>query len=813
MGVGETVAQMARGAKGRVGCGHLGYGEVPPPETGDAPTPLTPGYEPDTPQVAAVYPPSRPSLGVTEFRPLRPVAITKERWERSESMTTWIRWNNNEYGPFLDSVVMARLGAKQVPPDALIWSDRTKAWMGPGEWHYWATTQPAEERGPTPTQPPRVPDMSAAAATEPRAPVSPIDAVAIPEPIRWPAWFALVVGGAALVCGIWLLTSADAPLWSLTLLTAGTLSLVTAVLWLGGRLGRTAIHSAESSEEIVSTAMASVDPFAELLDDGALLSSAAPLDPHDARRQTSEATGSSGRATMPSMAADFAIPAALAGAVGSLEWLSPDAAAVTALQHATHESINGAFDLHSALAEHRYHLWSDGSMSKWSGHVGEQQVAEQLDAVGIPWEMPQSNNFAGGDISFGGQDFQVKFYQDFSNIDNVHGDPLIVPEDTINVPQDAVHVNLSDPMFDPAMLEGHDVIVAEGLTLAGAHDAWESAAGLAAGGLDGGDVGDLASDMLIPGIGSAIRVAASGYRRRTALADPGLRSRAAARVGRDAVYGATGVGVGGVIGGMLGAVVDVATFGLTLGMGTVIGSAIGAGAGGMGAGALARAEDNAAVKQAADGTRAAIANYEERFDQEHSGLSREWARAVALADQESARQRDRAHAEIAHLGQQTRVRLAECLTLTSHERSHLIGYAAERLAPNIATQRSPKAVARAHDWLAKAQVANSQATNVSTDSVLALVAAAPGGEVAVSAWAEERAIRRSLTLLTADIEATGIRVSGIRARVRLSQELLQRRQRLQGKARKKLDPHARMVELATSRLKEELVVAGRPPSS
>ena len=136
---------------------------------------------------------------------------------------------------------------------------------------------------------------------------------------------------------------------------------------------------------------------------------------------------------------DAAVPGLLTLGVGGFEWLTPDSAATDALAHATHEDIDNALDLHRSLAEHKYHLLSEGSLTNWIGHVGEHQIAEQIES----WagqgtiEFPGASNFAGADLRFFGEEFQAKFYSDFRDIDNVHGDTLIVNEDAASIPSDA----------------------------------------------------------------------------------------------------------------------------------------------------------------------------------------------------------------------------------------------------------------------------------------------------------------------------------------------------------------------------------------
>ena len=521
---------------------------------------------------------------------------------------------------------------------------------------------------------------------------------------------------------------------------------------------------------------------------------------------SSATSGREPRLAPRSSAADFAVPAGLAFGVGLESWLTPDAAAVAALDQVSGEAITSALDLHTTVAAHEYKLWTEGSMMNWRGHVGEQQIAEQITAWDVDAiAMPDASNFAGADLEIFGEGYQVKFVQDFNDINNTYGDPLIVPEDTLNIPEDALVVDFSVPI-DASVLEGHDVIVAEGLTLAGAEDAWESAVGLAAGGYDFGDIGDTFGDFAIPGFGSAVRVAASGYRRREALADPVLRHRATGRVARDVAYTSAGVASGGTIGALIGGAVDVLSLGMTMGLGSMIGGAIGAGMGGRTAGQLAAAEDQARIDARVQEVRSAIGNYGLEVKRVEKKATARWAESQRRVDEHAAEAARTRSALVTHSLARARKEIRSLSSISAAESAALLDQASDQVAS--CSDTSPRAKRLQRSWTLRAG-REREAIEPDPSVILTLVAASPGGLSAVEDWALERSHERD-RLLAAAHRVSGTYVVGALAdRVRFSQELASSKAEIQLWSKTKLDAAAKPVASANGDLSRELKLAGR----
>jgi hypothetical protein len=508
---------------------------------------------------------------------------------------------------------------------------------------------------------------------------------------------------------------------------------------------------------------------------------------------------------------DAAVPASLAFVNGAIDWATPDQAAITAVSQMTHEDITSALDLHTTLAEHQYQLLTEGSMTSWSGHVGEAQIAEQIDS----WagegtaSLAENSNYAGADISFFDHDFQVKFYSDFNDIENIHGDTLIVNEDAANIPTDALHVDFSEP-FDPSILDGHDVIVAEGLTIAGADDAWESAAGLAAGGIDGADVLDAGGDAMIPGIGAAIRVARSGYKRRSALADRELRGRATGKVARDAAAGVVGAGGGATVGMILGSLVDAATLGATLGMGAVVGGMIGAAAGGSAAGAASRAADRKAVESARNALTGSITRYGLAVEASQTEANQRWAQARADADAEASRLAAERIAQMVLVEQLTTAELAALRSLSWSEADRLLDQAAASVEQTARSERSPWARRRQREWRSSTDLLRlgRDRSTADVEEVLLHVAASPGGTDTIRAWLNDRIDRRTTVLAASARLMDALRLQAVRDRVSVVRGLGGERRDIQEQAKKRLDAPIKAVEVRVKALRDELVVAG-----
>ena len=587
------------------------------------------------------------------------------------------------------------------------------------------------------------------------------------------------------------------------------------VAWFSGWLGRSAVTTIDEADarlDQIAARLASANR-SSATDGPAPTSPEAGPSLRDAASPAAPSSGANpGLARRNPAILDAAIPGSLAFANGAIDWFTPDHAAMVALSQGTHTEITNAFDLHRTLSEHQYHLMTEGSLTNWSGHVAEAQIADQIDA----WAgtgtavLAQNSNFAGADVSVFDHDFQVKFYSDFSDINNIHGDTLIVNEDAANIPSDALHVDFSEP-FDPSILDGHDVIVAEGLTLAGADDAWESAGGLWAGGLDAGDALDAAGDALIPGIGAAIRVGMSGYKRREALRDGDLRARASGRVVRDAAYGVAGAGGGALAGSLLGGLVDVASLGMTLGAGAWVGGMIGAAYGGKKAGDTARASDHKAVKDARTHAANSVAAYGLAVEKAQSQAQDDWTQAVAGADAEAAKLAAVRLSQTRHVERLTLDDLSTMRSMGREEADSLIRSAADRVLIAQGAQRSPRARRRQQAWTARAtglRRSMEQRGGVDVHDVLVLVVASPDGADQAISWLQDRISRRTTVLASADALMTALQRQSLADRLFLAASLANERTEIQDRAAKTLAAPIRRVEGHVDKLKDELVIAG-----
>lgn len=621
---------------------------------------------------------------------------------------------------------------------------------------------------------------------------------------RWPGYLGL----ATAIVSVGLAVSGVVGLvLTLVLAVLGVIGAGLSTTWLQGLWGRSSILTREAAEAKVAES-ARATPS---LDDLVAAHSGAATTRRDDRatpsleftsRDVGPAVGPAVQSPGPSGAMTGA---AIAGAVGLHDWLNPESAAVQALEHATGDSITSAFDLHRTIAATKYKLWTDGSMVNWRGHVGEHQIADQIES----WagegavDMPAASNFEGADLSFFDGEYQVKFVSDFDSIVNQHGDTLIVPEDTSNIPEDALRIDFSEP-FDPSILDGHDVIVAEGLTLAGAEDAWESAVGLAAGGIDAADVLDAAGDAAIPGIGVAIRVAASGYQRREALADSRLRGRATGRVARDAAYGGGGAAAGGTAGTLIGAGIDIASFGLTLGMGSVLGGMAGTALGAKAGSKAARKEDDKLIARRQDAVKSHITNYGTAFKTAQQRMQEDWSSALARADSEADRLQAIRREQVKKIAAQTRAELERLAELSDEERRQLFFVGVTEISRLAREERSPRARRQQALWLRSAEKADDMA------SVLTALMMLPALTGEVREWMVERSKAQAAVVVAGDMIASQIRQQAFRDRSAIVDQIHKDKDSLQSQAKAALDIPARDVEKATKELKDELTIAGRP---
>ena len=597
---------------------------------------------------------------------------------------------------------------------------------------------------------------------------------------------------------------------SLFLIISAAVVVALAVAWGTGAVGRGRVLTEQEASVALSELLSEVAPEPPLVVPASAFTEAPPAGgasvpmPHDTPYADV-------KAHRPSWT-DGAIPAGIATVVGLQEWLTPDSAALAALEHVTGQEVNNALDFHAivagkALSGDGYHFLTDGSMSNWMGHVGEQQIREQVES----WAgegavtMPDSASFEGADATIFGQDFQVKFYDDFNDIVNQHGDALIVNEDALNIPDDALRIDFSEP-FDPAVLEGHDVIVAEGLTQAGAIDSWESAAGVWAGGLDAGDMAGEVFDAAIPGLGAAVAVAISGYRRRKALGDKTLRAEASKRIARDSGERVAAVTTAGLIGGGIGLGIDILTLGATAGLGTALGGIIGARIGGRQAARVANERDAERIRKAQKKVITSTAAYGLAVEQAQIEAATSWQQILDQGEQAASALAERLAMESGWIATAARADLDTALSLDAESTEDILRQS--QLAARDLRQAgwSLPALRERQAWLTRTARLSPEST---TTEVLLVAVAAPGGRDRIRLWLQAMNQRRQVIVAAADVAMRSLFRSALEARRGMRQHLVDSRGELDQRVSDSLAKPIRAVEKASEHLHRELVLAGK----
>lgn len=114
------------------------------------------------------------------------------------------------------------------------------------------------------------------------------------------------------------------------------------------------------------------------------------------------------------------------------------------------EQISSLGDLSAKLQGYSHELWSGltrGALSKVFGHVGEVVVHDHLADAGLSVAWPAASNQIGWDLLVEGHEVNVKAvadaYQLATHFDKFPHIPVIVPGDTLHLPESAVH-------FDPS---------------------------------------------------------------------------------------------------------------------------------------------------------------------------------------------------------------------------------------------------------------------------------------------------------------------------------------------------------------------------
>ncbi|WP_139173609.1 hypothetical protein [Geodermatophilus telluris] len=554
-------------------------------------------------------------------------------------------------------------------------------------------------------------------------------------------------------------------------------------------------------------------PAPELLDGVSTFRASMDLGADDprasARGSASHRRATAGRSAL----GDAVVPGAIAAGVGAAEWLTPNQSVLDAMQALTHDQVSNSLDLWSGVHDNGYHLWSASSLIKWRGHVGEQQVMEQLS----PWlgdriQLEPLSNNPGSDLSIDGRDFNVKVTEDFQNVGPSHfaenpDIPIILNSDAANIPQDALHVDLSEP-FDVAMLDGHHVIVAEGFTLSGAEDALTDAFGPVVGGIhDAGDLGDAASaavhDAAFPVLGSAIRVVRSGIREGALLKHHGDTGRLVKNVGTDVAVTGGGVAVGATIGHIVGGGIDVLSGGMTLGAGTWLGGIAGSALGGFLGSQASRSLRMVPLKDARADVGIKLEAYSSKITEVEDRTNRTWHEDVLPTAQrraEVATASLRGTAQASMSAASTDLHAAA--TLDRGSRKALLDRARKRVDATSAQEDSALARRRARAWSLAADTA------WETADVFDVVLASPGGERVTREWLEDAAARQELVLAAAAETARLIGEAAIRTRATLASSLADTRAELFAEGKRQLDKPLRDLEQANAKVRHELVATG-----
>ena len=343
---------------------------------------------------------------------------------------------------------------------------------------------------------------------------------------------------------------------------------------------------------------------------------------------------------------DGAIPATAAAAIAGVDWWRSDPDVMTAVEHLTHQDINNGLDLWQTFADRDYALGNEHFLTMLRGHVGEASLFREMTEAGVDFSVPEASNFPGLDMSVGDVDLNVKIGQSTSTIAEhlrTHPDiPVVVNSDMEGIPPDALHA-LPEQLADPSILEGHSIIVMDGLTLSGIQEQISDALGtdaFADGPLDL-DPSDLTDGLEIPVLSTVIRVATVGRREYNNAKVHGDRRRAALNTAVDATASGVGVGVGAQTGAEIGAMIDVATGGLTLGLGTLFGTIIGAATGGLAGRRVGTYVKDGPLREASNEAAKAVRQYGEASQSALAKANEDWSSQVAATQAELDRTAER----------------------------------------------------------------------------------------------------------------------------------------------------------------------------
>lgn len=503
-------------------------------------------------------------------------------------------------------------------------------------------------------------------------------------------------------------------------------------------------------------------------------------------------------------ALDAAVPAVLAGLVGVHQWLHPDAQVLEAMRQATHHEVATSLDLWHEVRENHYHLQSESSLVNWRGHVGEHEVADQLHSwLGDRVRLEAVSNHPGSDLSIDGRDYNVKVTADYDNVGPEHlarypDTPIILNADAANIPSGALSVDLSHP-FDPAILDGHAVIVADGLSLSGI----ENSLGDSFGDVIGGhlDIGDL-QDAGIPVLGSVIRVVRSGVRENRLRGVHGDSGRMVKNIATDVTVTGSTVATGVVAGHVIGATVDVLTGGATCGLGYAVGGMLGGALGGIYGNKAATSIRLQPFTDAREQARVVLAEYDAAVERVSTSTDRQWDAEVADASERCRLAEGRLRRSFAAPFTQARTRFL------AHD---LIGADGARRQLQAAQERVENAVRREHSVLARRRASawrSAAAAAHDPEKIFDVILASPGGAAAVRTLLDQVRHQRELALATLAEATRVLALEALRVRAEQCASLQETKTRLQTEVKRQLQVPLAHLEGANNLVLAEARAAG-----
>ncbi len=511
---------------------------------------------------------------------------------------------------------------------------------------------------------------------------------------------------------------------------------------------------------------------------------------------------------------DGAVAGGLAAATGLVDWFWVDPELLEAVEHWTHTSVDNGLDLWRTVHDRDYGFLSAGFERALRGHVGEQEVEAQLATwAGDRVLMPNPSNNPGFDLQLDGHAANVKVGQHVSAIrEHLAANPdipVIVNADMHGLPEDALHLDLTQP-FDPNLLAEHSVIVADGLLMSDLQDSMADAFGPSLASFGAEDLADGAGDLAVPGLGSVLRVVRSGIRENKLRAVHGDDARAWRNIGTDAALVGGGATGGGLLGVGLGAAIDVATMGATAGLGTtVIGPAIGAVFGGWAGGKKATEVRMRPLTDARAATTQAVQDYGQAVTTATDQATATWTTIVLPGAEDRAQQSaTQLKATASRIAARARRDLEQTAHLETAQRIQLLTQATA--AVDDTARRLPT------HWLVRHRIrawrsAAARARTGPAGSALDVVAAAPGGRELVRSHLAQATRRRATILASAGVTAARLQRQAEQDRLALLLQLIDQRDRLQDGVRQAVQPHLAAIEAGTADVRRELVATGAKP--